>query len=68
MEKQLRSNRKTNGYNSSKLHARRQKRQNEAAERQEKYNSLSVEEKIKLAKKRGGKKELARLRALKQAA
>lgn len=45
---------------------RREARRQEAKERQEKYDSLSLDQKIALVKKRGGsKKELARLMAKK---
>lgn len=64
---------KTNGYNSSRLWAHRDKLRQDAEERAEKYRSLSVDQRIDLVNKRiaekGGqsKKELARLTALKNA-
>lgn len=57
---------KTNGYNSTTLWARRNKRAEEAAERQAEHYELTVEEKIAKAKGRRGqsKREIARLAKL----
>lgn len=57
---------KTNGYNSIKLHMKKDRKRSEAEVRQEEYNSLTVKERIKRAKSRRGesKKELARLEKL----
>lgn len=53
---------KTNGYKSNRLHAKRARKRDEAELRQEKHNSLSTAQKIAKATKRGGSvKELARL-------
>jgi hypothetical protein len=54
---------KVGGYNSSKLQAKRNKRQREADDRQFKYDNLTVAVKVKLAQSRRGesKSELARL-------
>lgn len=54
---------KINGYSSNVLNAKRQRKSNEAKERQEIYDDLPVAKKIKLVKSRRGesKRELARL-------
>jgi hypothetical protein len=44
-------------YSSAKLHAKRDRKRREAFERQDKYDLLTIEEKMKYA----GKKELAKL-------
>ena len=54
-------------YSSTKLWARRNKRRDEADVRQAKYDVLTLDEKIASAKLGGGKRELARLVALKAA-
>ena len=61
---------KTNGYSSSKLWAKREARRVKADELTEKYQALSLNDKIKLVKSRRGesKKEMARLMTLKSAA
>jgi len=56
---------KVNGYNSSKLWARREKLQIEAEKRQQKHDSLTVKQKIEKAVARGGSvRELRRLSKL----
>ena len=51
-------------YTSTKLWARRNKRSEEAAVRQDKYDSLTLKEKLAKVTNRGGSvKELARLTA-----
>jgi len=57
---------KDNGYNSTKLWAKRANKASEASMRQVVYESLTAKEKIKLCKNRRGnsKKELARLEKL----
>ena len=54
---------KTNGYKSNILWIRREKRHNEAEQRQAIHDTLTVGQKIAKAKKRPGesKRELARL-------
>lgn len=53
-------------YNSTKLHAKRDRKRREAKDRQLTYNKLSVSERLSLAKSRRGesKREVARLSAL----
>lgn len=52
-------------YNSTVLHAKRDKRRREAKDRQRTYDRLTVEERIALVKSRRGKskRELGRLMA-----
>jgi len=54
---------KVNGYHSEKLHAARDKKRQEAKARQRHYESLTIKQRIALAKSRHGnsKKELAHL-------
>jgi hypothetical protein len=54
---------KQNGYNSSVLNAKLDKRRDEAEDRQARYDRLSTTDKAKLAKSRRGesKRDLARL-------
>ena len=53
---------KTAGYTQIKAHAKLRRKQFEADDRQAKYDSLTIAEKISLAVSRGGsKRELARL-------
>ena len=53
---------KTEGYTQLKAHARQDRKRRDAYARQDKYDSLTVAEKIALVLKRGGsKKELERL-------
>lgn len=60
---------KTHGYKSAKLRARRAKRYQEAVARQLAHDTLSIADKIKKSKKRGGsKRELKRLEEIKQKA
>jgi len=55
--------RKTNGYNSTKLQARRAQRREEAAERNAVYQNLTVEQRISAIQRRRGnsRKELERI-------
>ena len=57
------SKRKVNGYRSEKLHAKRDKKRREAESRQRHYESLTIKERITLAKSHPGnsKKELSHL-------
>jgi hypothetical protein len=57
---------KTNGYNSAHLHAKHNRKRQEAADRQREHDSLTINEKIeKLRSRRGdSKRELARLMKL----
>lgn len=48
---------KVNGYSHRKADARKDRRRDEADARQDKYDSLTVEQKISRAKKRRGKSE-----------
>lgn len=54
---------KTNGYNSAHIHAKRNRKRQEAASRQQEYDSLNLNEKIEKARSRRGesKSELSRL-------
>ena len=54
---------KTNGYKSFVLHAKRDKKRQEAMARDREHNQLSIQQKIELAKSRRGesKREIARL-------
>jgi len=54
---------KVNGYHSEKLHAKRDKKRQEAKSRHRHYESLTIKERITLAKSRPGnsKRELNRL-------
>ena len=54
--------RKTNGYKSFKMNAKRDRKRQEAEIRNEKHNALTTQQKIAKATKRGGSvRELARL-------
>lgn len=57
------SKRKINGYHSEKLHAKRDKKRQEAQARQRHYESLTIKQRISLAKSSPGdsKKELIKL-------
>lgn len=57
---------KTNGYNSSHLHAKHKRKRMDAHDRQEDHDSLTINEKISKARSRRGesKRELARLMKL----
>ena len=57
---------KKNGYKHAKLDAKLEKRRNEANMRQIKYDSLSLEQKLKVAQKRRGEsnREIARINKL----
>lgn len=58
------SKRKTNGYQSTKLWAKRARKRNEALDRNEKYENMSLAEKLKYVRSLGGcKRQLARLEA-----
>lgn len=54
---------KTNGYNNAKLHAKRNRKFEEACDRQADHNTLTIQEKIAKAKSRRGNstREIARL-------
>lgn len=60
---------KTNGYNSAKIHAKRNRKRSEAESRKYDHDSLSIQEKIAKAKSRRGesKREIARLTAMLEA-
>lgn len=55
---------KTNGYNSSRLWARREKRSIEAGKRQATHDALTPKQKLEKATKAGGKREIARLQKI----
>lgn len=58
------SKRKTNGYQSTKLWAKRARKRNEALDRNEKYENMPILEKLKYVRSLGGcKRQLARLEA-----
>jgi hypothetical protein len=59
---------KTNGYNSTKLHAKRNRKRSEAEARKYDHDSLSIKEKIAKAKSRRGnsQREIARLTKMQQ--
>lgn len=58
------SKRKQNGYNSTKLWAKRERKRNEALDRQEKYDGMTTLAKLKMVRTLGGsKRQLARLEA-----
>lgn len=61
---------KTNGYNSAHLHAKRNRKRQEAEARQQEHDTLTLNEKIEKARSRRGesKRELARLMKLAEAA
>lgn len=60
---------KINGYNSAHLHAKRNRKRQEAEARQREHNSLTINEKIEKARSRRGesKREIARLTKLAEA-
>ena len=62
----LKTGRKTAGYSSVKLQAKRKRKAFEAIDRQVEYEALSVQERLTLAQSRRGesKREVARLQAL----
>lgn len=60
---------KTGGYNSSTLHAKRNRKRLEAEARQQEHASLTLQEKIEKARSRGGSnKEINRLMKMIEAA
>jgi hypothetical protein len=66
METQTPKRGKTNGYNSTVLHMKRDHKRQDAEARQRDHDKLTVAQKIAKAQKRDGdsKKEIARLTAL----
>lgn len=61
---------KTNGYNSATLHAKRNRKRQEAESRQREHDTLTLNEKIEKARSRRGesKREIARLMKMAEAA
>ena len=61
---------KTNGYNSTTLHAKRNRKRQEAEARKREHDTLTLNEKIEKARSRRGesKREIARLMKLAEAA
>lgn len=63
------SRKKTNGYNSSHLQAKRNRKRLEAEARQQEHASLTLQEKLEKARSRGGSnKEINRLMKMIEAA
>lgn len=60
---------KTNGYNSAHLHAKRNRKRQEAEARQQEHDTLTINEKIDKARARRGEsnREIARLMKLAEA-
>jgi hypothetical protein len=59
------SKRKQNGYSSTKLWAKRTRKRNEAYDRNEKYEEMTLREKLNYVRSLGGcKRQLARLEKL----